>query len=158
MSDPRPIARDCAVALMVTPDGRYLMQLRDADPAIPFPDHWACFGGSIEPGEDVEAALRRELIEELDYRAGAVTFFTEMVVDLPFAPPRTDRMHFFAVPIAADAVDHMVQREGAGRRLFTPEAIAAEPRVAPWDLCAVLMHARRGALFAPALPAGAKAR
>jgi 8-oxo-dGTP pyrophosphatase MutT (NUDIX family) len=148
MTAPRGIGRDCAVALMATPDGRYLMQLRDANPAIHFPDHWGCFGGSIEPGESAEAAVRRELLEELDYRVAAATFFTEMVVDLPFAPPRTDRMRFFAVPILPDEVGRMVQREGAGRRLFTPEALAAEPRVAPWDLAAVLMHARQAVLFA----------
>ena len=32
MSDRRPIARSVAAALMVTPDGRYLMQLRDRRP------------------------------------------------------------------------------------------------------------------------------
>jgi hypothetical protein len=42
----------------------------------------------------------------------------------------------------------MVQHEGADRRLFTASALAAEPRVAPWHLVAVLMHARRGVLFA----------
>jgi 8-oxo-dGTP pyrophosphatase MutT (NUDIX family) len=158
MSEPRPIARDCAVAIMATPDGRYLMQLRDDNPSIILPDHWACFGGSIEPGESAEAALRRELLEELDYRPAAVAFFTELTIDLPFAAPRTDRMHFFAVPIAPGDVDRMVQREGAGRRLFAPEELAAEKRVAPWDLAAVLMHARRERLFAPPLPTRAKAR
>jgi 8-oxo-dGTP pyrophosphatase MutT (NUDIX family) len=149
MTAPHSIGRDCAVALMATPDGRYLMQLRDANPAIHFPDHWGCFGGSIEPGESAEAAIHRELLEELDYRPAAATFFIEMVVDLPFSPPRTDRMRFFAVPILPEDVERMVQHEGAGRRLFTPEAIAAEPRVAPWDLAAVLMHARQSLLFAP---------
>jgi hypothetical protein len=51
------------------------------------------------------------------------------------------------VPIDAAEVATMVQHEGADRRLFTPEALAAEPRVAPWDLAVVMMHARRGALF-----------
>jgi len=31
--------------------------------------------------------------------------------------------------------------------VFTPEALAAEPKVAPWDLCAVLTHARERRLF-----------
>ena len=149
MSDTRPVARDVAVALLVTPDGRYLMQLRDAKPTIILPDHWACFGGSIEPGESAEAALYRELMEELEFRPAAATLFTDMVVELPFAPPRTDRMRFFAAPILAEDVDRMVQHEGAGRRLFTAAALAAEPRVAPWDLAAVLMHARRQLLFKP---------
>ncbi len=148
MSARRTLARRCAVAVMATPDGRYLMQLRDPDPAILLPDHWACFGGSIEPGESAEAALHRELREELDYRAADARFFIELTIDLPFAPPRTDLMIFFAVPILPADVDRMVQREGAGRRLFTPEELAAETRVAPWDLAAVLMHARRDVLFA----------
>ncbi len=149
MSAPVTLGRHCAVALMATADGRYLMQLRDPDPAIAFPDHWGCFGGSIEPGESAEAALYRELREELDYRPAAARFFIDMTVDLPFAPPRADRMSFFAVPILAEDVGRMVQSEGAGRRLFAPEHLAAEPRVAPWDLAAVLMHARRAVLFAP---------
>jgi hypothetical protein len=56
-------------------------------------------------------------------------------------------MSFFAVAITPGDVDGMVLREGADRRLFTPEALALEPRVAPWDLAAVMMHARRYQLF-----------
>jgi len=152
MSGGRTIARWCAAAVMATGDGRYLMQLRDAKPDILLPDHWALFGGSVDAGESAEAALRRELIEELEYPARDVHFLTELVIDLPFATPRTDRMSFFVVPIEAGDIDRMVQHEGAGRRLFTPEELAAEPRVAPWDLAAILMHARRRTLFASPSP------
>jgi 8-oxo-dGTP pyrophosphatase MutT (NUDIX family) len=144
------IGRWCAAALMVTEDGRYLMQLRDANPEIILPNHWGCFGGTVDPGEDGAAAIRRELQEELEFRVHEVTFFTEMTILLPFAQPRgprTDRMSFFLVPIDASSVRRMVQHEGADRRLFRPEALAAETRVAPWDLSAVLMHARRRPLF-----------
>ena len=75
--------RICAAALLVSDDGRYLMQHRDALPSINFPDHWCCFGGGIEPGETAEAALRRELREEIDYEAGSITPFTEYQVVLP---------------------------------------------------------------------------
>jgi len=139
--------RSVAAALLVTPDGRYLMQHRDDVPHILLPGHWACFGGAIEPGESPEAALRRELLEEIEFLAREVAAFTEMVVLFPLDPPRRDRMHFFAVPILADDIDRMVLHEGQGKALFTPEALAAEPRVAPWDLAAVLMHARRRVLF-----------
>jgi 8-oxo-dGTP pyrophosphatase MutT (NUDIX family) len=144
------IARWCAAALMATEDGRYLMQLRDDKPGIIIPNHWGCFGGTVDAGEDGAAAIRRELQEELEFRAGDVTFFTELTILLPFAEPRGprhDRMGFFLVPIEAAEVRRMVQHEGADRRLFRPEALAAEPRVAPWDLCAVMMHARRRPLF-----------
>jgi 8-oxo-dGTP pyrophosphatase MutT (NUDIX family) len=147
MSAAAAIARWCVAALLVTPDGRYLMQLRDDTPTIIIPDHWALFGGTIEPDESAEAALRRELAEELEYRARDAVFFTELVIGLPFAAPRTDRMSFFTVPIEAHEVPAMVQHEGADRRLFTAEGLAAAARVAPWDLAVVLMHARRSALF-----------
>jgi 8-oxo-dGTP pyrophosphatase MutT (NUDIX family) len=139
--------RTVAAALLVTPDGRYLMQHRDDAPHVLLPGHWACFGGAIEPGESPEAAMRRELLEEIELPAREVSAFTEMEVLFPLDPPRRDRMHFFAVPVVTNDIDAMVLHEGQGKALFTPEALAAEPRVAPWDLAAVLMHARKRALF-----------
>lgn len=141
------LARWCAAALLRTPDGRYLMQLRDPRPDILLPDHWALFGGTVDPGESGEAAMRRELVEELEFRAPRIEPFTEMVVELPLAPPRHDRMSFFLVPVEERDIARMVQHEGAGKRLFRPEELALERRVAPWDLAAVLMHARRQVLF-----------
>ncbi len=64
-----------------------------------------------------------------------------------FVPPRLDRMSFFTVPIDAQDLAATVQHEGAAKRLFTPAALAREKRVAPWDLAAVLMHARGDALY-----------
>lgn len=144
---PQPTGRHVAAALLVTPDGRYLMQHRDDLPHILLPGHWSCFGGSVEPGENPDAAMRRELLEEIEYRAREIAAFTEMEVLLPLDPPRRDRMSFFVVPILAADLDRMVLHEGQGKALFTPEALAAEPRVAPWDLAAVLMHARKRTLF-----------
>ncbi|HWG78581.1 MAG TPA: NUDIX domain-containing protein [Stellaceae bacterium] len=147
MSNAPDIARWCAAALLVTPDGRYLMQLRDDKPTILLPGHWALFGGTVDAGETAAEAMRRELVEELEFAAADITAFSEMIVELPFAPPRFDRMSFFTVPITERQEQAMVQHEGAGRRLFTPEILARESRVAPWDLAAVLMHARRRSLF-----------
>jgi 8-oxo-dGTP pyrophosphatase MutT (NUDIX family) len=142
------LARWCAAALLATPDGRYLMQLRDAKPEILLPDHWALFGGSLDPGESAAAALRRELREELRFEARQAEAFTELIIDLPFDPPRRDRMSFFHVPIEERDVAAMVLGEGADMRLFRPAELAALPKVAPWDLAVVLMHARRATLFA----------
>lgn len=141
-----PVGRWCAAALLVC-NGRYLMQLRDDKPGILLPDHWALFGGSLDPGEDAAAAMRRELVEELELEARRIIAFTEMTIMLPLHPPRLDRMSFFVVPVETDELAAMVQHEGAGKRLFTPSGLAREKRVAPWDLAAVLMHARSTALF-----------
>jgi len=105
------------------------MQLRDDKKGILLPGHWASFGGSIDPGEDAATAMRRELVEELELKAREVAAFTEMTVVLPLDPPRLDRMSFFVVPVDADEIAAMVQHEGAGKRLFTPTALAREKRV-----------------------------
>src|SRR5262245_32356698 len=46
-------------ALLQLSDGRYVMQLRDSNPAIFYPDHWGCFGGAVEAGEPPAVALVR---------------------------------------------------------------------------------------------------
>jgi 8-oxo-dGTP pyrophosphatase MutT (NUDIX family) len=142
----RPVGRWCAAALLVH-DGRYLMQLRDDKPTILLPDHWGLFGGTVEPGEDAAAAMRRELAEELEWRPRDLAAFTEMTLLLPLNPPRLDRMSFFIAPVTAADLAAMVQHEGADRRLFEPAVLACEKRVAPWDLAVVLMHAREAVLF-----------
>ena len=58
-----PRLHDCVGALLVH-DGRVLLGRR-AENRDWLPGAWDVFGGHIEPGETEEAALRRELREEL---------------------------------------------------------------------------------------------
>lgn len=46
---------------------QFLMQLRDDIAGIAYPGHWGFFGGHIEPGESPDMAVKRELIEEINY-------------------------------------------------------------------------------------------
>ncbi len=55
----------------------YLLQLRDFKPKIIYPGHWGAFGGAVEEGESPEAAMSRELIEEIGYSPEAFNFFRE---------------------------------------------------------------------------------
>ena len=63
------------VMAIIHQDGKYLMQLRDDIPTIIYPGVWAFFGGHIEPGEEPEPALKRELKEEINYSVGELTQF-----------------------------------------------------------------------------------
>lgn len=58
-----------ALALLET-EGRWLLQLRDDIEGIVAPGTWGLFGGHLDPGESPEQALRRELLEEINYAAG----------------------------------------------------------------------------------------
>ncbi len=138
--------REVAAAVLVAEDGRYLLQLRDDKPSIHMPDHWALFGGSLEPGEPAAAGMVRELEEELGFRARVVSPLGNLALN---AEPvdRLWRMHFFAVPFTNADHRAMVQTEGAGMGLFTAAEAQALAKIAPWDLMAVMLHAHGRALF-----------
>jgi 8-oxo-dGTP diphosphatase len=49
------------------PQGKFLVYLRDNNPEIPFPNHWDLIGGHVEKGELPLEALKREVMEEIEY-------------------------------------------------------------------------------------------
>lgn len=57
--------RDYAGVLLVSKDGRLLLQRRDKTPTIKNPGMITTFGGSVENGETAEECAIRELEEEL---------------------------------------------------------------------------------------------
>ena len=75
MNQTTPVTSISVVMAIIHREGKYLMQLRDDIPTIVYPGVWAFFGGHIEPGEEPEPALRRELREEIDYSVKELTYF-----------------------------------------------------------------------------------
>jgi 8-oxo-dGTP pyrophosphatase MutT (NUDIX family) len=63
--DLRPALANAVIVV----DGRYALQHRDDNPAIPWPGHWGLFGGAIEPDEAADVAIVREIEEELGLTA-----------------------------------------------------------------------------------------
>ena len=144
--------RWAAAALLVDKAGRYLMQHRDDFAWINYPNCWGSFGGAVERGERPADTLRRELREEIGYDAPAVRPFTTLRLVMPYAEPRRERIDYFVVPIREVDLPRLVLGEGRAFGLFTPEEMAQELEVAPWDLCAILMHALADALFVAPVP------
>jgi len=65
-------------ALLVNQDDEILLQLRDDKPDLLYPNMWTLFGGAVEPGEDRDQAILRELQEELELTID-LTFWCEYV-------------------------------------------------------------------------------
>ena len=137
-----------AAALLVSTDGRYLFQLRDDKPLLPLRNHWGLFGGAVETGEDGRAAILREIEEELNYKARDCTWYHEAIFVLPMRNNRVVRRSFYLMHMLPDDIDDMTLNVGAEMRLMTPQELTGLRRVAPWDLSAVLLHAREKTLFA----------
>jgi len=86
----RPV--DVAVGVLVDRDGRFLLTSRPEGKV--YAGYWEFPGGKLEPGESVDAALRRELHEELGITIGAAQPWKTEIVD--YAHARV-RLHFCKV-------------------------------------------------------------
>ncbi|MEO0374492.1 MAG: NUDIX hydrolase, partial [Cyanobacteria bacterium P01_A01_bin.17] len=105
-----PAVIKAAIAILHQ-DGRFLLQLRDDIPTIVYPNQWACFGGHMDPGEEPEVALYREVEEEIGYTAPEATFFKE------YRDPGVIR-YVFTSPLTVE-LSSLVLKEGWDMGLFT---------------------------------------
>jgi 8-oxo-dGTP diphosphatase len=83
---------DVAVGVLVDPQGRFLLTSRPEGKV--YAGYWEFPGGKLEAGETVEAALRRELHEEIGIEIGAVQPWRVEIVDYEHARVR---LHFCKV-------------------------------------------------------------
>jgi 8-oxo-dGTP diphosphatase len=79
-------------AVLTQADGRVLLAQRP--PGKPYAGYWEFPGGKVEPGETLEAALARELHEELGIVIGTACRWITRVFEYPHA---TVRLNFFRV-------------------------------------------------------------
>lgn len=103
-----------AIAILYR-QNQFLMQLRDNIPGILYPGHWGLFGGHIEPGEVPDAAVVRELQEEISYTPPTISKFR------CYSDSRIVR-HVYHAPLTVE-LDQLVLSEGWDMALLTPKQI-----------------------------------
>ena len=81
-----------AVGVLVRGDGAFLLTSRPA--GKPYAGYWEFPGGKLEAGEDVRAALQRELREELGVQVLSAQAWHDELVDYPHA---LVHLHFWIV-------------------------------------------------------------
>jgi len=143
---------DAVAAILVLPDGRYLLQHRDPRPGIFYPDHWGCFGGGVETSDaDRRSALQRELQEELALAVAsdATTYFTDFTFDLSFCGAGKLFRTYFEIQLTEDRLSGLRLAEGSDVRAFTTREALAGLRLVPYDAFALWMHANRTRLVPP---------
>ena len=85
---------DVAVGVLVREGGDFLLTSRPHGKV--YEGYWEFPGGKLESGESVEAALRRELQEEIGITIGAVHPWRVELVDYPHALVRLNFCKVFA--------------------------------------------------------------
>jgi 8-oxo-dGTP diphosphatase len=91
-AQPERTVTEVAVGVMLRPDGAFLLTTRPKGKV--YEDYWEFPGGKLEPGETAEAALQRELKEELGIVVDSATQWKTELVDYPHA---LVRLNFFKV-------------------------------------------------------------
>lgn len=105
---------EVAIAILYQ-NQQFLMQLRDDIPGIFWPGHWAFFGGHLDPGETPEAAMIRELQEEIAYSPPQVKLF-ERYEDVQVI------RHVFYAPLTVP-ISELELNEGWDLGLFSLEDV-----------------------------------
>jgi 8-oxo-dGTP diphosphatase len=119
-----PGRREVALGLIVSPDGRLLMQLRDDRPDVPGAGRWGFFGGHMEQDERPSAAFLREIKEEVGWAPRHFEHFATREVD-------ADDIHWLTHVFAAHLdvpLEGLTLGEGQRMELFAPDALPPPER------------------------------
>jgi 8-oxo-dGTP pyrophosphatase MutT (NUDIX family) len=113
---------DYVCAILSLPDGRLLLERRP-DGIRNAPGQLTCFGGRREAGETPEAALRRELDEELGWQPEAIEAQVELFVG-------TRRVAWFYAARVDVALDRL--RTEPDREAVPVDAGTLDPALSSW--------------------------
>lgn len=140
---PNLTGSDAVAAIILLEDGRYLLQHRDDLPQIWFPDHWGCFGGGVDAGEDPLVALRRELFEEIEFEPKEIAYFTRFDFDLAELGMERYYRIYYVIPMTRAEHDRLVLHEGRAVQAFTGDEVLHKLRMTPYDAFALFLHHAR---------------
>jgi 8-oxo-dGTP pyrophosphatase MutT (NUDIX family) len=145
-SDWRFAPDHAAVGLIVVDGARFLLQHRDRMDGILYPEYWGLFGGAFDAGETSEAALHRELEEELSLTFDTAEYFTAVNYDFRFCGKGIVNREYYLIHISAAERAELVLGEGQGMADFSAEEVMALDKIVPFDAFAIWLYIHRGEL------------
>lgn len=100
-------------AAIATYDKKILLLLRDNLPTIHDPNRWSLVGGHVEPNEEIEMALARDLKEEINVIPKKPDFLFK------FTGYYGETIHLFHAALTQLQVDELILGEGQQMKFFS---------------------------------------
>lgn len=133
-------ANQAVAAIIAVQELGYLLQLRDDRAGIWYPGHWGLFGGTAERGETGEAALRRELAEELSLVGVPLRPVMSISLDFVWVVGGIQR-DFFEIRLSRAALAGLRLGEGRAMQCWPADALPGL-QIVPADRLALDFHAQ----------------
>lgn len=126
-----PLRRVTVVGVVRNDRGDYLLCRMPPDRGV-FPGQWGLPGGGLEDGEVIEAALRREMREELGVEVADVRplFFSDDLREKRHPDGRTRTVYMIHLLFECHALDGTIRLNEE----FAEAAWVAGPRLGEYDL------------------------
>lgn len=80
---------------LMNPDKKFLLNLRDDNSDIPYPDYWDLIGGGKEGEEDSLTTIKRECLEEIGSLPKNISFIKTIKVPKHYLNPKKCIVHVF---------------------------------------------------------------
>jgi 8-oxo-dGTP diphosphatase len=117
------IEKSVVAAILHNAEGEVLLQLRDDKPGLLYANHWTLFGGSAEQGESPDAAIQRELLEELEI-SPPLTFWKTYRCPIRTVENIVTTWNYVFVGKLNRDIATMRLNEGQAMRYFSPDEAA----------------------------------
>jgi|TARA_B100000315_G_C14289984_1_gene456942 8-oxo-dGTP pyrophosphatase MutT (NUDIX family) len=133
--------RYAVAAILLSEEGDYLLQQRDGTPGIWYPNMLGLFGGIIEKGEEASVALRRELVEELEFSPRQLSYFSFSFFGTSEIASGSSCRIIYEARFTQEEWKQMVLNEGAGMKIISSsDIIGLKHSIVPVDLHMLYVH------------------
>ena len=124
---------NASAAIILNEKNEFLLQLRDSNSDIFFPNYWGLFGGAAKSGESLNDTIVREINEEISLEIKRFRYFTKIQFDLGFMLKGKINRNYYFVHINSDEEKKIKINEGKEYKFFKEEELKILNNVVPYD-------------------------
>ena len=130
---------NASAAIIIDSQKNYLLQHRDNNYKIFFPNYWGLFGGAKEKNESYSSCLIRELNEEIGIQIKIFKFLFKFSYNLNFKNRKKINRYFYEIKFNSNIKKNIKLNEGQSFKFFKYSDLISL-NLTPYDSYAIWLH------------------